>query len=308
MTSLSALPAPISSRRKKRTPPTAAFSGLTTRFWISLLFLLSLPLQAAQAQSRTGESCGETEPCMVSNGFYNITLPENHTPASEEPVAAIMFFHGWQGQSSAVMRNKSLVRLARRLGVALIAPNGEGKTWSYPGSPRQHRNEFDFIRAVREDAIERFNIAPDRIMATGFSMGGSMVWNLACFSGEDFAGFAPVAGAFWEPLPERCPSPVPNMVHVHGTSDTVVPIAGRPIGLQWKQGDMWESLAVWQKQGQFEASDENLAEDGRLTCQIWTDRAPSDLFEVCLHSGGHSIRTEWVERAWQKLSEAKGWH
>ena len=38
---------------------------------------------------------------------------------------------------------------------------------------------------------------------------------------------APVAGAYWEPLPETCPSGPMSLRHVHGLADPTVPMKGR---------------------------------------------------------------------------------
>ena len=56
-----------------------------------------------------------------------------------------------------------------------------------------------------------------------------MVWHLACYRGASFAGFAPMSGTFWEPVPETCPTGPVNLIHYHGTKDPVVPLTGRQI-------------------------------------------------------------------------------
>lgn len=71
-----------------------------------------------------------------------------------------------------------------------------------------------------------------------------MVWYLACHRPARFAAFAPIAGAFWEPLPERCTGPRPKLIHVHGTSDATVPLAGRTLRSGYRQGDVFRSLAI----------------------------------------------------------------
>ena len=48
------------------------------------------------------------------------------------------------------------------------------------GSPSQARDELAFMDAVRADLLARWPIEPNRILVTGFSQGGSMVWDLAC--------------------------------------------------------------------------------------------------------------------------------
>lgn len=255
-----------------------------------ILILLLLP-QALWA-------CGKDSDCVVEGGTYRIALPEG-----AGPFPAILFFHPWQGTAEGVMRNGSLLGQAAARGIAVIAPQGVDKSWSFPGSPSRDRDEFAFVDAVLADVEARFPIEMDRIMVSGFSVGASMVWNLACYRGARFAGFAPVAGAYWDPVPETCPSPVPVLIHVHGTADRTVPIRGRGIGIH-RQSDLYESLAQWEQQGGCELPN-TARRDALLVCRQVS--CGGGMLELCLHDGGHSIRTEWVIRAWEELSDIKGW-
>jgi len=88
------------------------------------------------------------------------------------------------------------------------------------------------------------------MMATGFSAGGMMVWNLVCDRSTLFAGFAPIAGTFWEPMPTSCAAPPASVVHIHGTSDKTVPLLGRPIA-GTHQGQVPTALEMYARHGDF---------------------------------------------------------
>jgi polyhydroxybutyrate depolymerase len=138
-------------------------------------------------------------------------------------------------------------------------------------------------------------------MASGFSQGGSMVWYLACRMPARFAGFAPIAGAFWEPLPPDCAGPRPNLVHVHGTSDMTVPLAGRPLRSGYRQGDVFKSFAILAPGGCTAPWAAEVARAGppqSLTCRLAQGCGGSARLELCLHAGGHMADPAWVERAW----------
>ncbi len=256
------------------------------------------------ASTAAAAACGPKSRCAVEGGYYHIRMPANAT--AETPVGAIVYFHGYRGSAAGVMANKSLARAAGELSVALVAPHGDGKTWSFPGSPSQRRDEMAFVDEVLDDAIARFPVDPDRLMATGFSIGGTMNWYLACYRGFRFAGFAPIAGAFWRPHPESCPSPDPFLTHVHGMADKVVPMAGRAIRDRWHQGDVREGIAYWRgRHGPLRPRTE-IQIEGRLSCER-TPTAKGGAIELCLHDGGHSMRTEWVVRGWKRLTAFRGW-
>lgn len=244
-------------------------------------------------------ACGRGTDCEVPLGTYRIAMPD------EPARGVILYFHGYRGTAAGVMRNGALVDAALARGLAVVAPQGLDRTWSFPGSPRDARDETAFMRQVHDDMLARFDLPAERIMVTGFSTGGTMTWHMACDLGGLFAGYAPIAGAYWEPEPERCPSEPPVLLHIHGTADRTVPMQGRPIGPRAHQGDVRESIAQWRRQAQC-GTEPRLRRQGRLTCARWTE-CEAGVIELCLHDGGHSIRSEWVLGAWDELAEIKGW-
>ena len=174
------------------------------------LFLVAL-LAGGGAQA-----CGPDSDCEIGDRNYRIYLPEGF--GADGPGGAIVYSHGYKGSSKGTMRNQSLRRVADELGVALIAGNDAGDDWSLPGAPspnyKPEIDEIAYYRAVIADATTRFPIDPDRLLATGFSAGGMMTWNLACDAGDLFAGFAPIAGTFWAPVPDQMRwSRSPNVLH-----------------------------------------------------------------------------------------------
>ncbi|AOO81324.1 hypothetical protein BHK69_13385 [Bosea vaviloviae] len=254
------------------------------------------------ADRKAVDSCPAEGGCPVEGGSYRIILPQP-APAGERS-GAILYFHGYQGSADETIADQGLVAVAQRLGVALIAADGMARTWSYPGSPGHHRDEFAYVGRVLDDVAQRFPVDPGRIMASGFSQGGSMVWYLACRMPARFAGFAPIAGAFWEPLPRGCAGPRPNLIHVHGVSDTTVPLAGRSLRSGYRRGDVFKSLAILAPGGctaSLAAAIEAPADPPQLTCRLASGCAGPARLELCRHTGGHIAAATWVERAWRLI-------
>ncbi|MGX1305899.1 polyhydroxybutyrate depolymerase [Amorphus suaedae] len=263
--------------------------------WFSVLAVVGALLASGAAIAR--DDCGQTSACSVEGGEYRI-----HAPAGWDgttPLPALFYFHGWQGTADSVMENDGIMKAADALGVLLVVPNGQGKTWSFPGSPERHRDEIAFVSHVLDDVEARYPIQAGRTVATGFSMGASMTWFVACSLGERFAGFVPVAGAYWNPIPTDCPSPVPNLIQIHGTSDDVVPMAGRAIGESSRQSDVNASLKTWRDRAGCEATPEPV-EMGELACLRWRG-CGGKLLELCTHPGGHMIKPEWVVDGYRTL-------
>lgn len=261
----------------------------------AFLFSCLLPLASANA-------CGETSDCAVETGTYRVRMPESANASNK--VGAIVYLHGWQGTPEGVMKFTAMRNMADRLGVALILPRGQGKSWGLPRAFAGRRDDVAFVRSVVDDAITRLPIDRDRIMVTGFSLGGSMTWYIACAEGRRYAGYAPIAGSFWEPYVDNCATPLPDIYHVHGTADRTVPLEGRRLSSA-TQGDTYKSFSLLRK---FSGCNGDLAgktTEGNLTCS--KQSCGGAVQQLCLHDGGHSVKPIWIERAWKKLAKAQGW-
>lgn len=243
------------------------------------------------------DDCGRFSACTVDGGEYRVHVPDGWD--GTKPLPALLYFHGWQGSADGVILNEGVTQAADELGVLLVVPNGQGKTWSFPGSPSHYRDETAFVSRMLDDVMARYPVQPDRTVATGFSMGASMAWFVACDLGDRFAGFVPVAGAYWNPIPTDCAAPVPNLIQIHGTSDTVVPMEGRAIREVYRQSDVDASLKTWRDRAGCEPAPEPL-EMGELVCERW--RGCGDrLLELCTHPGGHMIKPGWVVDGYRAL-------
>ncbi len=84
-----------------------------------------------------------------------------------------------------------------------------------------------------EDVAAKVPLQRDQVLVARFSSGGSMTWMVARYQGRDFAGFVSIAGALRRPVPDcACPGGPVRMLHIHGFTDTTVPLEGRGIR-QW---------------------------------------------------------------------------
>ncbi len=264
-----------------------------------LFFCLLAPILAA---APTAEACGGIEePCTLEMGSYHAQPPEGWNGRS--PLGLLLFFHGYSSSGASPLKNPALLKQASDRGLLLVAPNGipsnpgGRNSWAHRGSPSQARDELAFIDQVIADVERRWPLEAERRFVSGFSQGGSMAWDLACYRGGRFTGFAPIAGAFWNPLPEDCPAGPVTLRHVHGTSDGVVPMAGRSIGARWRQGDVLKALSIRRAANGCTMKPDALVEEGLLSCQVWRGCSSDAPVALCLHPGGHSIRAEWVGAA-----------
>lgn len=247
-------------------------------------------------------ACGAHSDCPVGDRFYRIVLPDSYE--TNQPVPALVFAHGFRGSARGVLRNPKLKGLASDLGAALIAVKSVGPGWDLPNGPRTLQSdgseEFAYFDAVVEDAVSRFAIDEERVVVSGFSAGGMMVWNLACARPNRFAGFIPISGTFWKAPPDTCSLPVASVVHIHGDADKTVPLLGRKVG-PTKQGEVPATIDMYGSFGDF-GRPERKTYDG-LTCKEQANESGNKL-DFCLFSGGHWFNPEHLRHGWSQLQKA----
>ena len=251
-----------------------------------------------------GFACGADSDCFIGDRHYRVRMPEGYQEGTE--IGAIVFAHGFGGSAQGIMRNESMTDLANDLNIAIIATKSAAKDWSIPGAPSavtfEDVDELAYFDDVIASAAENFPIDPNRLMMTGFSAGGMMVWNLACFRSNQFAAFAPMAGTFWQPEPTSCDTPPANIMHMHGNTDTIVPLQGRDV-LDTHQGDVAEVIDMYRRYGGYQQT--GSLEIGPLSCET-SRNSEGQMLDFCLFEGGHSFKADYVRYAWLTFAaEAK---
>lgn len=262
------------------------------------ILALCLGASAVNAQPACGDPAAE---CPTQRGFYRLAMPKG----AASPVPAVIFLHGWGGSSEGVMKNQAMLATLSARGYALIAPEGmrtspvrDQKNWAVRDGHDYERDDLAFIAEVLASAARR-GIDRNRVLMTGFSRGASMVWDVACHTPRAVRAYAPIAGAFWEPLPESCEGPV-DLFQTHGWADRVVPLEGRSVaGGTLTQGDAFASLRILRQANGCNPQMPDAApmeREGDLWFRSWT-HCPGGRIDLMLHPGGHAVPAGWLDRA-----------
>ncbi|MEL7091314.1 MAG: polyhydroxybutyrate depolymerase [Pseudomonadota bacterium] len=255
--------------------------------------ILALALFALPAQA---QSCGDADtPCTVATGDYHMTAP------TAAPRGIVIHLHGGGGRGRGLL-NSGLAREAAARGYVFVAPNGWHpenrwqRDWSVRATNTSHnRDDAAFLASVLADVRAKTG-ATGPVLLAGFSRGGSMVWDMACRTPDFADAYAPLAGAFWDALPESCAAPV-RLFHTHGWNDRTVPLEGRSFGGGTVvQGDVWASLKILRAtNGCAARQPERSSYDGDLWLRHWTDCAAGEI-QLMLHQGGHGAPKGWAAR------------
>lgn len=264
-------------------------------------FLFAL---AMTGQSPAAGACTRGQACEVAGGQYIAIAPQGWDHVRQLPV--LVHFHGFRESAGDMAAREDLRSFANRRGALLVFPGGAGNTWSHPGSPAQNRDEFRFVAAVMTDVERRYPLDRSRVIASGFSQGAAMVWNLACRATYPFTGYLAIAGTFWRPQPENCAAGAQNVIQIHGVADRTVPLEGRAIrNGAFHQGDVFRAMAMMRVANACTAPT-RAERDGALVCEVMERCASGRRLELCLHPNGHDFDPVWLDHAWRAFTASDG--
>jgi polyhydroxybutyrate depolymerase len=240
----------------------------------------------------TGPAAAEScDPCRIATGTYRVLAPPGWNGTSRLP--ALMFLHGYLGEAADILADQSVTTPVRQLGFLLVAPDAVSGAWAHQGARTRLRDDRRFLHAVLADVGRQFPIDGRRIVLGGFSDGAAMVWDMACFAPLGFAAFLPFSGGFWERMPTACTAPV-NLRHVHGTTDTMVPMEGKQIAGHPGPAPITRGFGIWRETDRCATAPDGRVVTGDLACDAWSCPGRHAL-ELCLHPRGHGMEPEWLE-------------
>ena len=98
-----------------------------------------------------------------------------------------------------------------------VFPEGIDKGWDISGS-----RDINFVLALIDEMVEKYDIDPCRVYLSGFSMGGMFTYHAMNKIADRIAAFAPISGyPMGGTTANANVRPIP-IIHTHGTSDDVV--------------------------------------------------------------------------------------
>jgi polyhydroxybutyrate depolymerase len=160
---------------------------------------------------------------------YVLYIPNSYDGTSAVPI--LINFHGFGDSASEFMSYADVRSLAESDIFILVYPQGSclngSSHWnaSLPGGDnKSDADDFGFTEAMINQISSNYKVDSERIYACGYSNGGMFAYGLANFKSELFAAVGSVSGAMLDfDSPTSHPMPI---VHLHGTSDGVIPYNG----------------------------------------------------------------------------------
>jgi polyhydroxybutyrate depolymerase len=160
---------------------------------------------------------------------YVIYVPDSYDGVSSIPL--MLNFHGFGDSASDFIRDTDMLAVAESNAFILAYPQGsclDGIShWNAcpnGGDNKSDADDFGFIELIINDISSKYNVDIERVYAVGYSNGGMMAYGLANYKSDLIAAVGSVSGAMLDCIGStNHPMPV---VHLHGTSDDVIPYDG----------------------------------------------------------------------------------
>jgi polyhydroxybutyrate depolymerase len=172
--------------------------------------------------------------------FYRVTRPRPvnlYVPSTYDGQTAmplVILLHAYNLSGQAEENGFQIQPLAESRGFLYCYPESLIDIWGgefWNGTDVQSFeqpvvDDAGYLRGLIEEIGRQFAVDPKRVYLIGHSNGGFMAYRMACQSADRVAGIASLAGmTFLDP--SRCtPSAPVNILHIHGTADSIVPYDG----------------------------------------------------------------------------------
>jgi polyhydroxybutyrate depolymerase len=178
-----------------------------------------------------------------------VALPASYDHETRIPV--LFGYHGGGGSAAQMQAQTRLDSIADEFGFALVYVDAYDGFWVTPcpecdNEGRDPMEEIDYAYDLIRSLSRSHALDPDRVYATGFSMGGFFLNNVGCLPDLPFQGIAPVAAGARRTMPGTCLSTLSRrrlpVLITNGMVDLSVPPEG---------GDDWlgvDELTAWWRQ------------------------------------------------------------
>ena len=144
---------------------------------------------------------------------YKIYVPKDL--GAKRPL--LISCHGMNQDAAYQMGMLDIKSVADTAKFVTVFPEGIDKSWDISGN-----RDINFMLALIDAMVEKYDIDPGRVYLSGFSMGGMFTYHAMNKIADRIAAFAPISGYTMGGVTAKASvRPIP-IIHTHGTADDVV--------------------------------------------------------------------------------------
>ena len=190
-------------------------------------YLPHVSTQPAVTCKTPQHSLGDSTDTIYSAGLKRSFLVHLSPSYGRQPQPLVLNYHGYSWTSQIMEHNTNMDVEADKAGFVLVFPQGvdDPPSWN-AGVGTGDADDIQFTRDMLKFLESNYCVDTHRVYITGFSLGGGMVYRLACVLSDQIAAVASVSGAYY-PLPEGChPTRALPILEIHGDADQLAPYGG----------------------------------------------------------------------------------
>ncbi len=229
---------------------------------------------------------------FIHNGIqrnYILYIPPVEVKSAEKPL--LLALHGFTQSGQTMMQFSGFNELADANQFAVAYPDAVNTSWNVGVSGGSTADDVGFLTALIDSVAVKTAVDRNRVYATGFSNGGFMSYRMACEAADKIAAIAAVSGTMTENTLTNCSfvRPVPVM-HIHGTSDFVVPYNGLASFLSVNATlDHWIALNQCTQTPETILYPDLVSEGSTVEASIWANcDEESEIRLLKVVNGGHT--------------------
>jgi polyhydroxybutyrate depolymerase len=217
---------------------------------------------------------------------FDLHVPAKYDPTKRTPV--VFVFHGYTMTASGIATATHFKDVADKRGFIVAFPSGLNNSFNAGDccgtAVSDNVDDVAFTRDMITAIDSDYCVDPKRVFSAGFSNGGFLSYRLACDLADKIAAIAPVAGGLRIATAACNPKrPVP-VLHVHGTSDIVVPYNGGGVG---NAKPVSESIDAFKTKNTCAAGAGKVVyTKDDVSCTLWGSCAANADVELCTVTGG----------------------
>ena len=163
---------------------------------------------------------------------YTVAAPQVGMHNEPRPVVLALHY-GWRGPFPVDYGKNYLAQLVLSglpdLGASIVAPNCPAERWTDPATER-------VVLELLDHVIERYSADPDRVVLTGYSLGGMGTWYLSARHPDRFSAAVLVSAR-----PDGSDDVEVPLYVIHSRADELLPIGSTEqavVALQQKGRDV----------------------------------------------------------------------
>lgn len=194
--------------------------------------------QNNNAPCSTTRQTGDSTIGISSGGIkrsFILHLPPGY---GQKPLPLVVNYHGYDNTAANFEHYTNMGAEADHANFIVVFPQGAldnntpqpKPSWNAgigAGGPTGLADDVQFTRDMLSYIQRNYCLDTHRIYVTGYSIGASMAYRIACSMSSQIAAFATVEGAFYHIPPNGCQAsrPVP-VLDIHSLADTLAPYNG----------------------------------------------------------------------------------